>query len=121
MATKPTHIPQDHRQFYAEVGRLIQKARKARSMTQGALADHISLTRTSVANIERGEQKFLLHTLLDIAQALRVPPDSLLPEHYEPQKEQIDAVLKNTPASVANWIKTAVAKDGKGQDDGNTA
>lgn len=90
-------------------------------MTQGALADHISLTRTSVTNIERGEQKFLLHTLMDIAQALRVPPASLLPEQYDPQAGRIETVLKNTPASVANWIKTAVAQEGKEKDDGSPA
>jgi transcriptional regulator with XRE-family HTH domain len=116
MSTKPK---KDYRLLYGEVGGLIQKVRTSRNMTQETLAEHISLSRTSVTNIERGEQKFLLHTLMDIAQALQVPPASLLPERYQSPQREIDAVLTDTPREFADWIKLAVGQDGKDKGDGS--
>jgi transcriptional regulator with XRE-family HTH domain len=49
--------------FYAVVGRLIREARERRGVTQEALATLVSLSRTSLTNIERGRQKVQLHTL----------------------------------------------------------
>lgn len=95
--------------FYKEVGRLVQKSRKARGMTQEILASRIGLTRTSVTNIEQGQQKFLLHTLIDIAQALHIAPASLLPEIYETSEEQINAMLKNHLPDEAEFIRTGLA------------
>jgi DNA-binding XRE family transcriptional regulator len=59
-----------NRKFYAAVGGRIAKARTGR-MTQEALAGRTSLTRTSIINIEKGRQQILVHTLVDIAQALQ--------------------------------------------------
>jgi transcriptional regulator with XRE-family HTH domain len=51
-----------------------------RRMSQEALADLVSLTRTSITNIEKGRQKLLVHKLLEIAGALGIDVVSLLPE-----------------------------------------
>ena len=48
-------------------------------MSQTQLALTAGLTRTSVANIEGGRQKILLHTLVVFAEALGVEPGSLIP------------------------------------------
>lgn len=48
-------------------------------MTQDTLAQKLSLTRTSIINIEKGRQQVLVHTLADIASALGVPVGELLP------------------------------------------
>ena len=79
----------DHKAFYEEVGRRIRDARKRRNpkLTQQGLAELVSLTRTSITNVERGRQKFLLHTLADLAKALQVEPASLLPRlEAEPER-----------------------------------
>lgn len=55
----------DYQAFYAEVGRRIRQAREKRGLSQEALASAVSLTRTSVTNIEKGRQKFLVHTIYD--------------------------------------------------------
>ena len=68
------------RNFYLAVGRRVRKARRARSLTQEVLASLVSLTRTSITNIEKGRQKILLHTLADLAKALQVEYVALLPE-----------------------------------------
>jgi transcriptional regulator with XRE-family HTH domain len=64
--------------FYAAVGRRIAKARIGR-LTQEALAQKATLTRTAIVNIEKGRQQILLHTVVEIAQALAIPITDLLP------------------------------------------
>jgi transcriptional regulator with XRE-family HTH domain len=70
----------DHVAFYAEVGRRVRLARERAGLTQDALAGRVSLSRTSVTNIEKGRQKVLLHTLCNLADALGVTPEVLMPE-----------------------------------------
>lgn len=110
----------DHKAFYEEVGRRIRDARKRRNpkLTQQGLAELVSLTRTSITNVERGCQKFLLHTLADLAKALQVEPASLLPRlEGEPERNLEDA-LKDRPRSEKEWIKSAVnaAREGRSGD-----
>lgn len=64
--------------MYKAVGVKIREARGERKQTM--LASQVGLTRTSISNIERGRQKMLLHTFLDIAASLGVAPDRLLPD-----------------------------------------
>jgi transcriptional regulator with XRE-family HTH domain len=71
---------------YAQIGKLIKDARKAAKLTQEKLGGKLSLSRTSIANIEKGRQQILVHTLLTIAQELRIPMNYLIPE----QKPQIE-------------------------------
>ncbi len=66
--------------LYVEVGSQIKKARLHRGLTQQELSDLINLTRASVANIERGSQKLSLLNLYQIAEVLKVSPQSLLPD-----------------------------------------
>ena len=67
------------KQFYCEVGVRIRAAREHISASQEKIASTVGLSRTSLTNIERGNQKFLLHTFIGIATALGVPPTDLLP------------------------------------------
>ena len=71
--------------FYAALGKAIREIREAQGMTQDALAQHLSLTRTSLVNIEQGRQHVRLHTLMLIAQGLGVPYWSFIPEHAMPK------------------------------------
>jgi transcriptional regulator with XRE-family HTH domain len=66
--------------FYAEVGRRVRLARERAGLTQDVLAGRVALSRTSVTNIEKGRQKVLLHTLCNLADALGVTPEVLMPE-----------------------------------------
>ena len=107
----------NHKAFYEEVGRRIREARKRRkpALTQEGLAGLVSLTRTSITNVEKGRQKFLLHTLTDIAAALHVDPASLLPQSAAGAERQLDEALKNQSKSEKDWIRSAVnaAQQGK--------
>jgi len=48
-------------------------------MTQAELAQDVGLERTSITNIERGNQKVPLHALYRICHALQVPIGEVLP------------------------------------------
>ena len=98
----------NERRFYAEVGKRIRTARQARSMTQEALATLVSLTRTSITNIEKGRQKFPLHTLAELAAALHVPPSALLPGNCDPDDAALDLALEGRPVEEQAWIRSAL-------------
>ena len=113
---------ENHQAFYEEVGRRIRDARKRRKppLTQEALGELVSLTRTSITNVEKGRQKFLLHTLADIATALQVQPASLLPQSNAGSDRQLDEALKDRPRAEKEWIKSAVSAAQKGRTDDGT-
>jgi transcriptional regulator with XRE-family HTH domain len=72
-------MPPDVDAIYLAVGSRVREIRQATRITQAAIAAETGLSRQSVANIEKGRQRFMVHTLLDIARALGVEPVSLLP------------------------------------------
>lgn len=76
-------------------------------MTQEKLGRLVGLSRTSITNIERGHQHVSLHHIFAIAEALRVPPDALLPE-VTARKGESDVASRlppNTEPEVAKWAE----------------
>lgn len=110
----------NHQALYEDVGRRIRDARKRRRppLTQEGLAKLVSLTRTSITNVEKGRQKFLLHTLVDIAASLHVDPSSLLPPSSAEPDQRLEAALKNRPKAEKAWIKSTVTAVQKDKTDG---
>ncbi len=94
--------------FYREVGERIGAARRADKKTQDQLARQVSLQRTSIANIERGKQRLLLHTFFDICDALRRPPESMLPASVTTTTEASasDELLDELTPDEREWIRT---------------
>lgn len=68
---------------YKIFGKKLAEARKKQGLTQEKLAVASSLSRSSIANIESGRQAIPLHTLLLIANALKIPAAELLPQPDE--------------------------------------
>lgn len=60
------------------IGKKVREARKLKGLTQERLAEQLSLSRTSIANIERGKQKLSLYYLYVIANKLDVDASELL-------------------------------------------
>lgn len=60
--------------FMEAFGRAVRQIRQERGMTQGELAARLSLGRTSVTNLEKGQQSPPLSLLPEIAGALGVDP-----------------------------------------------
>lgn len=63
---------------YKRLGRRICFFREKRRMRQDELADEVGLGRTSIVNIEAGKQRVLIHHVVLIAEALKVPFPMLL-------------------------------------------
>ncbi|MGH6810781.1 MAG: helix-turn-helix domain-containing protein [Methylocella sp.] len=69
----------NHDLMYPQIGTLIRKRRKKLKLTQAKLAARLGLSRASVANIEIGRQKILVHHLYALAAILDLAPTDLLP------------------------------------------
>ena len=73
-------------------------------MSQRELGKAIGLARTSITNIERGNQQILLHTLYDIAEALQIEVGVLLPSANE------ERVLQpNIPDNISPSVRSKMA------------
>lgn len=97
-----------HQAFYSVLGHRIREVRQQKNLTQESLAKRVSLTRTSVTNIEKGRQQLLVHTFLEIAEALSVSPASLLPQSGTPLPDQLDELLKTQSPEAQAWIKSVI-------------
>lgn len=94
---------------YAALGQQLRNARHRAGLTQEVVAHRVSLTRTSINNIEHGRQKILLHTLYDLAAALGTTPAALLPS-LAPKADHINEDLP--PGLAPNereWVQTVLA------------
>jgi transcriptional regulator with XRE-family HTH domain len=67
--------------FYADLGRRLRALRDRKRLTQQQLGARLNppVTRASIANIETGKQRVLAHTLLQLADAVGVSLNELLP------------------------------------------
>jgi len=71
--------------LYRSVGRAIAIRRDELQLTQSELAKRVKLSRASLANIETGRQKILLHYLYRIASELELTRiEALLPSQIQP-------------------------------------
>jgi transcriptional regulator with XRE-family HTH domain len=86
----------DEKRLYAALGMRLKRLREAErrpsgKLTQSALAKEVGLERTSITNIERGNQKVPLHVLYRICEVLQVPVTDLLPTLGEGQSVNVSA------------------------------
>lgn len=70
-------------QLYAELGLRVRAEREAREWTQETLAVKVGVSRSSIANVERGQQYAPLHVVLELAKVFRVSLDALVPTPAE--------------------------------------
>ena len=94
--------------FYAQLGIRIKGAREERGLTQDALGDSVGLSRTSITNVEKGKQKVLLHTFVNIANTLKVNPESLLPKTQLSSDGELDQILNEHSTEEQTWIKAVI-------------
>jgi len=66
--------------IYLDFGQRLRKARRRAKLTQEALGKRVGLSRTSITNIEQGNQHVGLHLLYELARAVGVRPVDLLPD-----------------------------------------
>ncbi len=110
-------------ELYRALGRAVAKRRKELGLTQAHVSAGIGLTRASLANIETGRQKLLLHqvyrlanvlqlgSILDLAPArFKFESDAVAPAHDE---LPLDAakVTQTQRQQVENVVRLALADE----------
>ena len=69
--------------LYRHLGAKIKAHRRALRLTQQQLADQLGISRASLANVETGRQRVLVHQLFELADHLSISVRELLPESSE--------------------------------------
>lgn len=97
---------------YPEIGIRIRTRRKKLKKTQEDIAKKIGLKRSSLANIERGNQRILIHQLYAIAGELEVELNTLLPERLDKSMEtEIDIPFEMNTGPNAAGATDTIASD----------
>jgi transcriptional regulator with XRE-family HTH domain len=65
--------------FYAELGRRVKQRREELHLSQDEVARALGLTRSSIANLERGEQRISAEAFVTLAAILRIDLANLAP------------------------------------------
>jgi transcriptional regulator with XRE-family HTH domain len=65
--------------IYQQIGGIIRALRRRADKAQDVLASQLGISRATLANMETGRQRILVHQLYAIAQALNVSLSDLLP------------------------------------------
>ena len=71
--------PITHKHILESFGSKMQEVSQAKGVTQEKLAEMLSMHRTYIGLIERGERNPTIRTLYKIAKALKVKSSELLP------------------------------------------
>lgn len=98
--------------IYGIMGRVLREAREQVGRTQEDVARAVSLTRTSLTNIEKGRQKLLLHTFAEIAKFLGRSPSELLAEVMAKEAEQAPSLTIPANLSRKAYDQISVMIDG---------
>jgi transcriptional regulator with XRE-family HTH domain len=113
MSDVPRDTSAAHR-IYRAFGARVKSERDAVGMTQEELATAVGLSRSSIANIERGTQAVSLDALYRIASALDRDPAELLPSREEAGLVlDVDPDLvrgfENSPA-ISDWLSRVATR-----------
>lgn len=80
--------------LYRRIGTTIKGRRQQLGLTQQQLATVLGISRASLANIETGRQRLLVHQLYRLADKLDLQPEDLLPKPEEMKElEILDDIL----------------------------
>lgn len=100
-------------EIYRILGLAVAKRRHELGLTQADVAGRIDLTRASLANIETGRQKVLLHQLYRLANALEiesitdlVPESFWFAENSEPVQFEGSDVNDRERAQLEHFVRT---------------
>jgi transcriptional regulator with XRE-family HTH domain len=113
------HGRMDTEYFYKEFGRVLRAARLKAKLTQEELAARVGMSRPSLANVERGNQRVALHQFAELAAAVGADPVDLLPAR-EGLASRLGHAARTAkiPADVAAWGARAVGRPEQEDEDG---
>jgi len=74
--------------IYKTIGTLIRRRRRRLDWSQRLLAARLGISRATLANIETGRQRILVHHLYAFAEILEMKPSDFLPAGASPDSAQ---------------------------------
>ena len=98
----------DCKQLYKAIGARIKRIREAADMTQEELATILDLKRTSITNIERGNQKPTLDALYRFCERFGLEISEVLPSVVEATRQDGRSIVIGGKAQEVG-AKTAIA------------
>ncbi len=100
--------------LYKRLGSTVKAKRRALGLTQQQLAKQLGISRASLANVETGRQRVLVHQVYELADQLNVNVHELLPESSDAEALQaLDDLLfsENVSVSQRQQIATLLKND----------
>lgn len=76
------------RRFYELLGENVRTVRNERQYTQEELAARVDISRTSITNLENGDQRLPVHNIVRLAGVLGVPLERLVPRWESAQPSE---------------------------------
>jgi transcriptional regulator with XRE-family HTH domain len=99
----------EEERFHNQLGRIIRTRREQLGLTQDQIAEALSLSRTSIVNIEKGRQRVIAYQLVRLATALRCEVVDLLPPTVAPREDELRQLLLGQRPSVVDWVTSQVS------------
>ncbi len=101
-------------ELYEAIGDRIKAERTQAKITQTDLGKRIGLTRSSIANIEAGRQRVMLHWVFQIAEELGINPQKLIGEPQVPAMRPVDELdpveFRGQPDTTPDFVSTALRR-----------
>jgi transcriptional regulator with XRE-family HTH domain len=97
--------------LYQAIGRLVRAQRESKGISQATLAEAVELTRTSITNLEAGNQQIPVHVLIKLAGALDVSVDDLVPNAGS-LDHAIPRLPEDLPPRAAAFLNRVAAQAG---------
>lgn len=105
-------------ELYRRLGRAVAARRRALRLTQSAVAEKLGLSRASLANLENGRQRIMVHQLFALVNALKLGSVlDLVPDTWAPP-EPLPGIKVSGPSlspqqqsSVETLLASAFAED----------
>lgn len=103
----------DEEALYRALGTAVRRLRLARGLTQDQLAERLELRRTSITNIELGDQGVTAYSLIRLARALGVSPGELLDAALAGTETDLDSLAAGVGhLPLQSWVRSIVAGSG---------
>lgn len=97
--------------IYKIIGERIRARRSQIGLTQVELGQKVRLTRSSIANIESGRQRAMIHTIMQIANAIDIDVSELFPTpEIEASDNRFSDALTGQPESTRDFVRSVVGR-----------
>lgn len=101
------------------LGKRIREAREQARITQDQLGEAVSLSRTSITNIERGRQGVQVSLLVRIAQTLGKKVADFIPGDGVQKAQSLPEQLKTPDKRRLEWAARVIGVESEGKNDGS--